>query len=446
MIKDMTQGNPTRMILTFALPLLIGNIFQQLYNMVDSIVVGNFVGKIALAAVGSSFTLMTFFSAIIIGLCMGTSVVLSQFFGAQDYEKLRRSISTSFIFMAAFTIILSVVTTLCTRQMLVLMQTPADVLGDAVTYLRVILMGLFFTFLYNFGAAVLRAVGDSKTPLYFLIFACVVNIVLDLVFVLQFQMGVLGVALATIIAQGVSSVLCLCWGFYKVPLLRLKKADLCFDKTLFSITAKYSFLTSMQQSIMTFGMVCVQGLVNTFGPDTMAAFTAGGKVDSLAYLPVQDFGNAFATYVAQNKGADRWDRIRQGVRSAVKTIIIFCAISSTIILLTARFFIGLFVEPGETEVIRIGMEYLHVVGIFYVLIGFLFMFYGYFRGFGGLMMSVVLTVVSLGTRVLLAYVLAAIPAIGASGIWWAIPIGWGLADIIGVIAYKKSIKSPEFFT
>ncbi len=443
MVLDMTKGNPTKTILTFALPMLIGNLFQQLYNIVDSVVVGRFIGKDALAAVGSAFMLMNFFSFVIIGLCMGASVVFSLFFGEKNYSKLRKSIFMSFVMIAAFTIVLSVLTTVYTEPMLRLMNTPNNILADSQDYLQIIFAGFIFVFLFNGSSALLRSIGDSKTPLYFLVLAALLNIVLDLLFVLVLNMGVTGVAIATVIAQAVSSVLCLVYAFIKIPFIRISKEDMVFNKDISLMIGKYGFLTAIQQSIMTFGMVCVQGLVNTFGANTIAAFAAAGKIDSIAYLPVQDFGNAFATYVAQNKGAGKTERIAQGVRSAVRTIIIFCIILSTLIYMNAGSLMRIFVKANETEVIRIGIEYLSVVSIFYMLIGFLFMFYGYFRGIGALKVSLILTIISLGTRVLMAYILSGIPQIGQRGIWWSIPLGWALADTIGLITYFKMKKHPK---
>lgn len=437
MTLDMTKGNPTKTILTFSLPMLIGNLFQQLYNIVDSVVVGRFIGKDALAAVGSAFMLMNFFSFVIIGLCMGASVVFSLFFGEKNYPKLRKSIFISFFMILTFTVILSILTTILAHPMLILINTPESILIDSKVYLQIIFAGFIFVFLFNACSALLRSIGDSKTPLYFLILAAVLNIVLDLFFVINLNMGVAGVALATIIAQGVSSVLCLIYAFVKIPFIRISRKDMVFDKDISVMVAKYGFLTSIQQSIMTFGMVCVQGLVNTFGPNTIAAFAAAGKIDSIAYLPVQDFGNAFSTYVAQNKGAKNSDRILKGIKSASRTIILFCLILSTIIFLTSDKLMQIFVNPNEINVINIGVEYLSIISIFYMLIGFLFMFYGFFRGIGRLKVSLILTIISLGTRVFMAYMLSSIPPVGQRGIWWSVPIGWALADITGFIIYKK---------
>ena len=349
---------------------------------------------------------------------------------------LEKTIYISFLSIGIFTLVLSIVLVFNTNGMLKLINTPEDIFADSQVYLQVIFGGLIFVYLYNACSALLRSIGDSRTPLYFLILAAIINIVLDLVFVIVFNMGVFGVALATIIAQAVSSILCLIYAFAKVPFIRLKREDLVFDREIAKKVGKFSFLTSIQQSIMTFGMVCVQGIVNTFGSDTIAAFTAAGKVDSIAYLPVQDFGNAFGTYVAQNKGAKENDRIIQGLKSAVKTIIIFCLIMSTLIYINSGNLMKIFVNANETNVIRLSVQYLSIISIFYVLIGFLFMFYGFFRGIGALNVSLILTIISLGTRVLMAYVLSSIPSIAQKGIWWSVPIGWALADSIGFIIYK----------
>ena len=433
----MRSGNPTTQMLKFAFPMLIGNVFQQLYNMVDSVVVGRFVGKNALAAVGSSFSLMNFITLLIIGLCMGSSIVISQYFGADDSERLKRTISTSFIFIIGLTIFLSITTFIFAKPLLILIKTPVEILDGATSYLRIIFAGLIFISLYNISAALLRAVGDSKTPLYFLIVAAVINVILDLVFIINFNMGVQGAAYATVIAQAVASILSLIYIFFKVPILKMKRKEFIFDKSLFSVIAKYSVLSSMQQSIMAIGMVAVQGRVNMFGADVIAAYTAAVRVDSLAYLPVQDFGNAFSTYVAQNVGAGKVDRVKKGFISSVKIVLTFCIITSIIILTFSEQFMKMFVDPSEIKVIQTGVDYISVVGIFYLLIGFLFLFYGLFRGVGSLAMCIVLTVISLGTRVVMAFSLSAIPFIAEKGIWWSIPIGWILADIVGLIVYKK---------
>ncbi|KFX54530.1 MATE family efflux transporter [Clostridium botulinum] len=433
---DMTTGNPSKLIFKFALPMILGNIFQQVYNLVDTIVVGKFVGAHALAAIGSSFSIVVFITSIIIGLAMGANVILAQFYGSNVKDKFKIVSITSFLFIGAVTLVLMILSLNSIDFLLTIFNMPEELIMDSKAYLIIILSGLGFTFIYNLATAMLRSVGDSKRPLYFLIISSIINVILDLVFVINFNLGVKGVALATIIAQGISALLSCIYVYTKLSFIRFTKKDLKLDKDILKLVAKYSILTSIQQSIMNFGILIVQGLVNTFGVTVMAAFAAGVKVDSIAYMPVQDFGNAFSTYVAQNKGAEKFERIKKGIISSVKMIITFCLVTSSLILVFSKNIMLLFVDEKEEEIIKLGVQYISVVAVFYVLIGFLFMFYGLYRGLGMLKISIILTVISLGTRVGLAYVLSA-TLLGACGIWWSIPIGWALADALGVIVYKK---------
>ncbi|WP_252254307.1 MATE family efflux transporter [Clostridium sp. ZBS12] len=433
---DMTTGNPSKLIFKFALPMILGNIFQQVYNLVDTIVVGKFVGAHALAAIGSSFSIVVFITSIIIGLAMGANVILAQFYGSNEKDKFKIVSITSFLFIGAVTLVLMILSLNSIDFLLTIFNMPEELIMDSKAYLIIILSGLGFTFIYNLATAMLRSVGDSKRPLYFLIISSIINVILDLVFVINFNLGVKGVALATIIAQGISALLSCIYVYTKLSFIRFTKKDLKLDKDILKLVAKYSILTSIQQSIMNFGILIVQGLVNTFGVTVMAAFAVGVKVDSIAYMPVQDFGNAFSTYVAQNKGAEKFERIKKGIISSVKRIITFCLVTSSLILVFSKNIMLLFVDEKEEEIIKLGVQYISVVAVFYVLIGFLFMFYGLYRGLGMLKISIILTVMSLGTRVGLAYVLSA-TLLGACGIWWSIPIGWALADALGVIVYKK---------
>lgn len=435
---DMTNGDCNKSILKFALPMIIGNIFQQIYNLVDSIIVGKFIGANALAAVGSSFAIVVFLNSIIIGLTMGVGIMLAQYYGSKEMDKFKETIITSLIFIGGATIFIIIISILGINKILELFNMPAELASDSMKYLIIIILGLIFTFIYNLSTALLRSIGDSKRPLYFLIIASLINIILDLVFVLKLNLGVEGVAIATVIAQSVSAILSSIYVYRKIDFIKISKCDIKISKNIFKEVIRYSVLTSIQQSIMNFGILIVQGLVNTFGATVMAAFAAGVKVDSIAYMPVQDFGNAFSTFVAQNKGAGKIDRIKDGIRSSIKVIIIFCVITSSLIIIFSKDIMLLFINKNETEVIALGVEYISVVAIFYVLIGFLFMFYGLFRGIGLLNISIILTIVSLGTRVVLAYVLSE-TKLGASGIWWSIPIGWALADIIGVICVKLKL-------
>lgn len=369
MQMDLTRGGITRPMLLFAGPMIAGNLLQQCYNIADTLIVGRALGASALASVGFSFTLMTFLTSVLLGVC--------------------------------------------------------------------------FTFLYNYFACLLRSVGNSVAPMAFLAVSTVLNIGLDLWFVLGLGWGVAGAAGATVLAQGVSAAGIALYGWRRVPLLRLERRHCKVSRGELGRIMNYSLLTCVQQSVMNFGILMVQGLVNSFGVNVMAAFAAAVKIDAFAYLPVQDFGNAFSTFVAQNTGAQKTERIRRGIRSAVGVSIGFCLVSSLLVCLFAAPLMGLFVEPGETEIIAVGVEYLRIEGMCYCGIGILFLLYGLFRGLGRPGVSVVLTVVSLGTRVALAYLLAPIPAVGLKGIWWAVPIGWVLADLAGLVLWRRGESGGE---
>lgn len=439
---DLTQGGITRTLLAFTLPMIAGAMLQQCYNIADTLIVGRFVGPEALAAVGSAYTLMVFITSILLGLSMGSGTVVSLKYGAGDADGVRRSIGAAFVIVGAATAMLTALSFLLIDEILILLQVPHDVYAPMRTYLWVIFVGIVFTFLYNFYASLLRAVGDSVTPLWFLAVSAVLNIALDLVFILVFNWGVAGAAWATVASQAVSGVGIMVYTLKSVPVLRLRMADLHPDgKTMKEITS-FSTLTSVQQSVMNFGILMVQGLVNSFGMHTMAAFAAAVKIDSFAYMPVQEFGNAFSTFIAQNFGAGKRMRIRQGIKSAVAVSAVFSVAVSAIVFALAEPLMGIFVDAGETEIISIGVNYLRIEGAFYAGIGLLFLLYGYYRAVRMPAMSVVLTVLSLGLRVLLAYVLSAVPSIGVNGIWWAVPIGWFVADVVGVAYYYKlRIKS-----
>ncbi len=437
MAHDLTQGNETKSILLFAVPMMIGNLFQQVYNIVDTIIVGKYVGAGALAAVGSSYTLMVFLTSIILGLCMGSGVVFSQLFGARQAEKLKHAILLSFVFIALVTLAINLASILLIEQILWFLRIPPDILGLTREYLWIIFYGIGFTFLYNYFSAVLRSIGDSVTPLCFLALSALLNVGLDLLFVVPLGMGVGGAALATVIAQGVSALLIAVYCYCKAPELRPGRRHLQLDRPLLGRIVSYSALSSVQQSIMNFGILMIQGLVNSFGVQVMAAFAAAVKIDSFAYMPVQDFGNAFSTYIAQNLGAGKRERIQNGIRSSVRAATLFCLIISAAVVVFARPLMCIFVDPGELEILSIGVQYLRIEGACYCGIGYLFLLYGLYRGLGRAGMSVVLTVASLGTRVAIAYLFAPLPAFGLLAIWWAIPIGWAFADLIGFFYYRR---------
>lgn len=442
MQKDLTTGKVTSVMLRFAVPMILGNLLQQLYNVADTLIVGKYLGAGPLAAVGSSFTLMVFLTSIILGLCMGSGIVFSMLFGGRDMERLKNSIFISFVLIGSVSLIINIAVLCLLSPLLSLLQIPADILTETEDYLRIIFFGIMFTFLYNYFAALLRSMGNSMAPLIFLAVSAMINILLDLLFVLTFHMGVGGAALATVIAQGISAAGISVYCLKRLPNIRLKRRHLQFSRELTRDIIQYSSLTCIQQSIMNFGILMIQGLVNSFGVQVMAAFAAAVKIDSFAYMPVQDFGNAFSTFIAQNFGAKKTERIRQGIRSAIGTAVIFCLFISATVFIFADKLMLIFIQPQEQEIISIGTQYLRIEGMCYCGIGCLFLLYGLYRGIGKPGISVVLTVISLGTRVLLAYILASVPSIGLLGIWWAIPIGWFLADAAGLFYYKYN----SFFT
>ena len=445
MKKDLTHGPITKTMLLFAVPMILGNLLQQLYNVADTLIVGQYLGPDALAAVGSSYTLMTFLTSILLGLCMGSGAVFSIRCGEDNQEGLKVSIVHSFLMIAALSLILNGLVFVFIDPILHFLKVPDSIYEMMRSYLWIIFYGITATFFYNFFASLLRAVGNSVTPLIFLGVCAILNIVLDLLFVIRFHWGVAGAAAATVIAQYVSGLGLFAYTFLFFPEFRFSLKGIHLKKAVFSEIARFSSLTCLQQSVMNLGILMVQGLVNSFGPAVMAAFAAAVKIDSFAYMPVQDFGNAFSTFTAQNFGAKKSERIRAGMKSAVFCSVAFCLIISTCVFVLARPLMLLFVKPSETEILAIGIQYLHIEGSFYFGIGCLFLLFGFYCAVERPGMSVLLTGISLGTRVLLAYVLSGIPAIGVAGIWWSVPIGWILADLAGfgyLFLMRKHKKDP----
>lgn len=438
MNKDLTKGPVVKSMLLFAIPMILGDLLQQCYNIADTLIVGQFLGKTALAAVGSSFTLMTFITSIILGLCMGSGALFSIRFGQRDEKGLKQDLSASFFFIDFISILLNIIAYICLDVLKLFLSVPHEVWGDMRCYLLYIFMGIIAIFLYNFFSAYLRSIGNSVIPLIFLAISSILNIILDLYFVLVLKMGVGGAALATVLSQYVSGI-----GIMFYTLLKYKEVLVIFKisylkRERIKQIISFSLLTCIQQSVMNLGILMVQGLVNSFGTVVMAAFAAAVKIDAFAYMPVQDFGNAFSTFIAQNYGAKEKERIQKGLKEAVRISSIFCIIISILVYIFAKPLMMIFIDANETSIILEGVRYLRIEGAFYIGIGCLFLLYGLYRALGRPGMSVVLTVFSLGTRVALAYILSSIPALGVTGIWWSVPIGWALADIVGLVYYKKN--------
>ena len=444
MNKDLTQGPVMRTMLCFAVPMILGDLLQQCYNVADTLIVGQFLGKNALAAVGSSFTLMTFLTSILLGLCLGSGAVFSIRFGQRDENGLREGVYASFVLIGVLALVLNAVALACLDWLQVFLRVDDSVWGLMRDYLAVVFCGILATFLYNYFASFLRAVGNSVIPLVFLAVSAVLNIVLDLWFVLGLDRGVSGAAEATVIAQYVSGVGIAVYTWVRYPQLRPVRGRFRVRWSCIREIGGFSVLTCVQQSIMNLGILLVQGLVNSFGPTVMAAFAVAVKIDAFAYMPVQDFGNAFSTFIAQNYGARQEQRIRAGLRGAVRAAAGFSIAVSALVCIFARPLMGLFVSSNEVEILAEGVRYLRIEGSFYCGIGCLFLLYGLYRALGRPGMSVVLTVISLGTRVALAYALSAIPALGVVGIWLSVPIGWALADAVGLLYY--AVRKKQLFS
>lgn len=441
---DLTQGPVMRSMLLFAVPMILGNLLQQCYNIADTLIVGQFLGKNALAAVGSSFTLMTFLTSILLGLCMGSGALFSIRFGQRDEASLREAVCASFVLIAFAALLLSGAAFAGLDVLQRFLRVPAEVWGLMREYLSVIFCGIIATFLYNYFASLLRALGNSVVPLVFLAVSAVLNIALDLWFVLGFERGVTGAAEATVIAQYISGIGIAVYAWFRCPQFRTGRCSIRWNCV--REIAGFSILTCVQQSVMNLGILMVQGLVNSFGSTVMAAFAAAVKIDAFAYMPVQDFGNAFSTFIAQNYGAQKESRIRAGLKGAVGASMLFCAVVSALVCFFAHPLMVLFVGESETGIILEGVRYLRIEGMFYCGIGCLFLLYGLYRALGKPGMSVALTAISLGIRVTLAHALSAVPMIGVIGIWWSVPIGWAMADTVGILYYifrKRHLLSWE---
>ena len=433
MYRDLTKGNITKGLVLFALPMIAGNLLQQLYNIADTLIVGRALGRNALAAVGSAYTLMTFLTSVFLGLSMGAGALFSICLGKQDKPSLRSAVAHALGLILGVTLLLNAAVYLFLDEILLFLQIPAELAADMRTYLLIIFAGLLATSVYNFFACLLRAVGNSVAPLWFLGISALLNIGLDLLFVLVFHWGIAGAAAATVFSQYVSGVGLLAYTFLRCREFLPSRAELRFRREILRELLDLSMLTCAQQSAMNFGILLIQRLVDSFGPITMAAFAAAVKIDTFAYLPVQDFGNAFSTFVAQNFGAGRTERLRRGFRQALLLSAGFSVVLSALVCIFAHPLMHIFVQAGETEVLASGVRYLRIEGACYVGIGCLFLLYGFYRAVKRPGMSVVLTVISLGTRVALAYALAG--TLGEVGIWAAIPIGWALADLTGLGYY-----------
>ncbi|WP_029488197.1 MATE family efflux transporter [Candidatus Epulonipiscium viviparus] len=438
MALDMTKGNPLRLLLVFSIPLIIGNIFQQIYAIVDTIIVGKFVGALALAGVGTTGAIFFLVNTLIIGMTSGFSILISQRFGAQDTKGVRYAVASAIILTIGITIIVTFLMLFLIDPLLELINTPADIYGYADTYITIIILGIFTQTFYNMAAGILRAIGDSRTPIYFLILACIINIVLDLLFILQFDLGVAGAAYATNVAQGISALLCVIYSYTKFNLLKLKKDDFQIPKEYFVTHLKMGIPMSIQYSVLSLGIMIVQGAINSFGSLYIAAYTAANKVLNLSLQPLLTYGVALATYVGQNKGAQNFQRIKSGVNTAAAMNIITSIIIWIILTLFSRDLLSLFLDESATEMLDNAVMVLNYVSPFYAAVGFIFIYRNAIQSMGRPFVPMVSGAMELTARIIVAYTLPS--WIGFAGICLADPIAWIVGAIPLIIAYYREMN------
>ena len=434
---NLTEGSIFQKLIRFSLPMIAGNLLQQIYNLVDTLIVGKCIGADALASVGSAYTLMIFITSIIIGLCMGSGAFFSADYGAGEKSRLREDVHLSFWFILTVSGVIYLVIYPGMELILNLLQTPSELMPMTRDYVSVVFVGIIFIFLYNFFSYLLRAMGNSVVPLTFLAASAGMNMMLDIWFVVGLHMGVRGAAWATVIAQAAAGIGIAVYSIAKLPILHRDKSAAKWNLHRLREIIVNDVTTGIQQSVMNFGILMIQGLVNSFGATIMASFAAAVKIDTIAYMPSQEFGNAYSLFVSQNYGAKKAERIQKGTHISFWASTAFCLMSSILIFLFAENLMGIFIDASETVIICEGARYLRIEGAMYVGIGVLFLWYGYFRGIRKPHISLILTIISLGTRVALSYALAPHTPLGVVAIWCSIPIGWFLADAAGLLFYRR---------
>ncbi len=422
MAKDLTTGKITPQLVKFTIPLVLGNLFQLTYNAVDSIIVGRFVGKEALAAVGICNPILTLFILFLNGLCMGASILMGNQFGAKDYDKLHRQISTTMIAGFLFSVFLSVSCIIFAHPILRIMQVDLSIMSMTINYLRIIFAGLIFTFMYNCFASTLRALGDSQTPLYFLITSAVVNIIGDLFFVLFLGWGSEGCAVATVLSEALSCILCIIYIQLKVPVLQLGKKWLIFDKKLLGKTISYGWASAMQQATVQMGKLGIQAIVNSMGVAVVAAFAVVNRIDDFAYSPEQNIGHAMTALMAQSKGAGKKDRLKEAFRSGMKIELVYGIAIFLICFLFATPLMRLFTK--DSDVIRHGVTYLRLISIMYLLPAATNGIQGYFRGIGDLKITLISSFVNMGVRVVVAAILVLTFSLQIEALPYSYLAGW----------------------
>ena len=442
MTNDMTTGNPVKLILLFPIPLLIGNIFQQFYSMVDTIIVGRFVGVEALAAVGTTSSMVFLVNGFVMGLTSGFAVLISQKYGAKDEAGVKKAVASSITLSIIATIIVTFISVISAKPLLALMNTPSNIMKDASTYIIILYAGNVAIIFYNMMAAILRALGDSKTPLYFLIVSSVLNIILDLVLIINFKMGVAGAAYATVISQGVSALLCVIYTYKKYKILRLKKEDFKVKKKYYRKHLKVGIPMALQFSITAIGIMTVQSAINIFGSTVIASYAAASKVLQLVMQPATTLGVTMATYCGQNIGAKKYDRIKLGVKKCVQISIITSLISAMVLIFLGKYFVMIFVSNPDAEILSYAQQVLNISAIFFIPLGLIFVYRNALQGIGDSFIPMMAGVYELVARAVVAFTLPKV--LEFMGICLADPVAWFAAVIPLAYTYYKREKSFKY--
>ena len=441
MTNDMTKGNPLKIFIFFSIPLLIGNVFQQLYSMVDTIIVGRFVGVEALAAVGSTGSMFFLVNGMILGLTSGFGVLVAQKFGAKDEVAIKKAVASNIILTLVLTVFITIIALLVKNPLLRMMNTPDNIFDDASTYITIIFAGIITQALYNMAAGILRALGDSKTPLYFLMVSSIVNVILDLVFIVNFKMGVAGAAYATNIAQGFSAVLCLIYSYKKFQVLRLKKEDFKVELSYYTKHLKVGVPMGLQFSVTAVGIIIVQSAINVFGSTVIASYTASSKVLQLVMQPATSFGVTIANYSGQNLGAGRFDRIKSGMKIMNKVSIITSLLAGLVLIFLGKYFVRLFIENPTAEIFTYSQLVFNYSAVFFIPLGFIFVYRNVLQGMGESFMPMMAGVLELIARSIVAFTLP--KYIGFTGICLSDPVAWIAASVFLMITYYKKMKKIE---
>lgn len=434
----MTQGKLFPILIRFTIPLVLGNLLQLTYNAVDSIIVGRYVGKEALAAVGTSNPLMTLIILFVQGICLGAGILVGTLFGAKDYKTLKREVSTGMISGVVFSAVLTVVSLAAAPVLLDILQVDEAIRHEAAGYLRIILCGLVFNFIYNFFASTLRAMGDSKSPLYFLGISAGINIAGDLIFVVLFSMGTTGCAVSTVLSEAFSCLLCWIYIRRKIPMLNLGKQWLVFDKRLFQEIIRYGFVSAMQQTTVQLGKIAIQGVVNTMGVTATAAFTAINRIDDYAYIPEQNIGHAMTSVMAQNRGAGETKRVSAAFRVGMYIELVYGAIMGILLLLFANPVMKLFTHDADT--ILLGERYLHLIALMYIVPAVTNGIQGYFRGMGDLKVTLWSSLINMGARVLSCVILVFVCKMGITALPWSYLTGWTAMILYELLLFRHPSK------